>query len=258
MSDQTLSNNLGITIEEAQHLTDILFSNFNVVKKFIDKQAEYPLHHDGRINTFLGDDLYSPDWDKYLSGDKYARGRVMRHGVNLSIQGVSACYLAAGFYNVHRVARQKGLTIQPLIVVHDSATMYFKTSYLPFINQYYVKYFKDYLYEFCQTPYKFDTFIGSNYHDVALLENISYEEIKLSGTGVSICNIIDKLDESGIRYELSKSRADLEPKWEPNPIVRYMKSDYGSCMAYDTNYTDVNIKFLDVPYDEIDRLELPR
>lgn len=96
MSDQTLANNVGISIEEARNLTDILFSNFNVVKKFIDKQSNYPLHNNGRINTFLGDDLISPDWEGYLRGEKQAKGRVMRHGVNLSIQGVSACYLAAG------------------------------------------------------------------------------------------------------------------------------------------------------------------
>lgn len=118
MSDQTLANNVGTTIEEAQHLTEFLFSEFNVVKKFIDKQSNYPLSHDGRINTFLGDDLVSPDWEGYLRGEKQAKGRVMRHGVNLSIQGVSACYLACGFYNVHRVARQNGLVIQPLIVVN--------------------------------------------------------------------------------------------------------------------------------------------
>lgn len=160
MSDQTLANNVGTTIEEAQHLTEFLFSEFNVVKKFIDKQSNYPLSHDGRINTFLGDDLVSPDWEGYLRGEKQAKGRVMRHGVNLSIQGVSACYLACGFYNVHRVARQNGLVIQPLIVVHDSSTMNFKAEYLPFINQFYVKNFREYLYEFCQTPYKFDTFLG--------------------------------------------------------------------------------------------------
>ena len=118
MSDQTLANNTGLSIEEAQHLTELLFSEFNVVKKFIDKQSNYPLSHDGRINTFLGDDLISPDWEGYLRGEKQAKGRVMRHGVNLSIQGVSACYLACGFYNVHRVARQNGLVIQPLIVVN--------------------------------------------------------------------------------------------------------------------------------------------
>lgn len=117
MSDQTLANNTGLSIEEAQHLTELLFSEFNVVKKFIDKQSNYPLSHDGRINTFLGDDLISPDWEGYLRGEKQAKGRVMRHGVNLSIQGCSACYLAAGFYNCHRVARQNGLVVQPLIVV---------------------------------------------------------------------------------------------------------------------------------------------
>lgn len=81
MSDQTLANNTGLSIGEAQHLTELLFSEFNVVKKFIDKQSNYPLSHDGRINTFLGDDLISPDWEGYLRGEKQAKGRVMRHGV---------------------------------------------------------------------------------------------------------------------------------------------------------------------------------
>lgn len=123
MGIKTLSANSGVSVQEAQRLHDVMFNEFKVLKEYTDKLFRYPLDHDGYIQTFYGDKLRTSSWKyrydpKTGKEDTGALARASRHGCNYCIQNGSAITLAAGFWNNIRVARNYGIVMQPIIVVH--------------------------------------------------------------------------------------------------------------------------------------------
>lgn len=86
MGSATLATNASITVEEAVRLQETLFSEFSVLKKFIDENMQYPLDHNGYLRTLLGDTLKSDKW-KYLRKpngqiDRGTEAQIKRHGIN--------------------------------------------------------------------------------------------------------------------------------------------------------------------------------
>lgn len=92
----------------------------------MESQGQYPLDHDGYINTMLGDKLRLVEYYDYLPKAKDQReaqniiARIKRLGVNLPIQGGTSTIMASGFFNNIRSSIKDGWKqpLQPIITVH--------------------------------------------------------------------------------------------------------------------------------------------
>lgn len=254
MGENTLAANAGITLEEAQRLTDILFSQFKTLKKYISEMMEYPLYHDGYLRTLLGDALKSSAWRFMYRPDgkidTNARARVMRHGINYCVQGASACILARGFYNNFRAAKRDGFVLEPIIVVHDSSTNYFPAEKVFEINDFYSKNFTEFCRHQCGVPFLFDLFVGCDYEDAAQLSNINQDSIKLSGSAQTINKVLNRLDDSKVKYiidsvsvngtDCGTDRSKIISDFIENPIERFISAG-GCCIEKDRTSAEVQI-----------------
>lgn len=193
MGVETLAHSAKISIDEAQENSDKLFETLSGVAKYIEEKSNYCINHKGLVSTVLGDilDVSTDPADKW--------GRL---GINQHIQGFSAVALASGFYNIFREAQKKNIYIRPLIVVHDSCINYFPVKQIFEINEFYTIHFTEFLYNQFGIRWEFETEVGSNYYDRALLSNVDRDTIKLSGTGLSIKGVMDKMDKEGLEYEV--------------------------------------------------------
>ena len=92
----------------------------------MESQGQYPLDHDGYINTMLGDKLRLREYYEYLPKAKDQKeaqniiARIKRLGVNLPIQGGTSTIMASGFFNNIRSSIKDGWKqpLQPIITVH--------------------------------------------------------------------------------------------------------------------------------------------
>lgn len=91
MGFNTLAKNSGVSVEEAKRIHKVMFDEFHVLRDYTDKLFQYPLDHDGYIQTFYGDKLRTSSW-KYRFDPKTGRensealARASRHGCNYCIQ----------------------------------------------------------------------------------------------------------------------------------------------------------------------------
>ena len=87
-----LAQRLNCSEEESDKIIQGLYKNFPTLRKYVESQQNYPLSHDGYINTFLGDKLQIQEWKYYLKASSQRdknnqEARIKRLGVNLPIQG---------------------------------------------------------------------------------------------------------------------------------------------------------------------------
>lgn len=93
LGKNSLAERLDASLEEADHIIQSLYKSFPQLRVYVDNQGEYPLDHDGYINTMLGDKLRIREFYDYLPKAKTQReqqnliARIKRLGVNLPIQG---------------------------------------------------------------------------------------------------------------------------------------------------------------------------
>lgn len=87
-------------------------------------------------------------------------------------------------------------------MVHDSCINYFPVKQIFDINEFYTIHFTEFLYNQFGIRWEFETEVGVNYYDRALLTNVDRDTIKLNGTYLSIRGILDKLDKEGVKYEI--------------------------------------------------------
>lgn len=121
-----LSQRLNCSEEESDKIIQGLYKNFPTLRKYVESQQNYPLSHDGYINTFLGDKLQIQEWKYYLKASSQRdknnqEARIKRLGVNLPIQGGTSSIMASGFFNNIRVSSKEwGMekALIPIIVVH--------------------------------------------------------------------------------------------------------------------------------------------
>lgn len=93
LGQQSLAERLECSVQEANHIIQGLYTSFPKLREYVNNQGQFPLEHDGYINTMLGDKLRVREFYDYLPKAKkeWERNniiaRIQRLGVNLPIQG---------------------------------------------------------------------------------------------------------------------------------------------------------------------------
>jgi hypothetical protein len=145
-----------------------------------------------------------------------------------------------------------GINIRPLIVVHDSCINYFPVDKLFEINEFYTEHFTKYLYDLVGVSWEFETEIGSNYYDRALVGNVSKDEIYAKGNYTSIKGILDKLDESNVPYEITGiykgddliEKAEFKPNLITNQIEVFTEKLLNTGFRIDKSKYKITLKKL--------------
>lgn len=194
----------GLSREECQRARDVMMSKFPRVQEFIKKKSQYPIDHNGHIETVLGDILITQD-----TPDKQRR-----QGINAVIQNFTSVILVQGFMNLIRESDKLDMGVQPIIYVHDSSINYFRVENLWDINNFYVKHFTEYLYDLVGVRYLFKTLVGVNYWDMGALTHESIDVSSVKGSATTILGIANRLDEAGIKYSTDIPLSDLKVTWK--------------------------------------------
>lgn len=193
-----------ITIEECEKAQELMLGQFPSLKKFIEWKSKYPLRHNGRIETILGDTLISTD-----PIDKQER-----QGINACIQNFTAVILVQGFFNIIKASDLERYGIQNIIYVHDSSINYFPVERFWTVDKFYNKHFRDYLNELVGIDYKFKTLVGTNYWDMGILKHEDEVTTSIEGSATTILNIARKLTESNIKFTTSVPLDEIKPDWK--------------------------------------------
>lgn len=123
----SLAERLDASVEEADHIIQSLYKSFPKLREYVDKQGQYPIDHNGYVNTMLGDKLQVKEVEYYkkAKSDRERNNiiaRMRRLGVNLPIQGGTSSIMACGF--MHNISKSLDENwkhpLQPIIVVHCS------------------------------------------------------------------------------------------------------------------------------------------
>ncbi|MFI5933483.1 DNA polymerase I [Actinoplanes sp. NPDC051494] len=110
-----LSNQLGITTEEARGLMNEYFERFGGVRDYLQAVVRRAVQ-DGYTATILGRRRYLPD----LSSDNRQRREMAeRMALNAPIQGSAADIIKVAMLNVDKALRESGLKSRMLLQVHD-------------------------------------------------------------------------------------------------------------------------------------------
>lgn len=248
MSPMTLGVQLNIPEDQAQALIDTLFAQFPDLKTFIEYNAGFPEKHEGFINQELGDTLRCSTW-RYVNYrdargnmrvDRGKLSKVSRAGINYKIQSFSAIALANGFNHVVERAREVGIPMTNIIVVHDSSENLFSVNHVFDIKKYYEKEFMEYCYGLYGIEFKFDLMVsGSGYEGFVELKDAGPGQIEICGSGSNIQSFLNKIDnESNLKISTNIPREDIKPLMMTDAIERFV-SERGCCMIKDTSFYNV-------------------
>lgn len=243
---KSLAERLNCSEAEALNIIDSVFTTFPKLKEYIETQQKYPFNNDGRVNTFFGDIMYSPDYKflRHSDGriDKGVKARVERHAVNLPIQGGTSVAMTGSFYNVMRQAKKAGFCIKSIITVHDSCTSYIPVEKLWEILGFCKHNFTDWCYEKIGIKLVFDMLVGTTYQDACDMKQIDENTITLSGNAHSILKILDKLDEvpEKVRYHTDIPRDRIIPSYVNDAMERFIK-EKGTSLVKDESYYVVTL-----------------
>lgn len=243
LGKRSLAERLNCSEEEAEKIIQGLYTSFPKLREYVAIQQQYPLQHDGYINTMLGDKLkvQEYEWMQEATTEREKKGlisRIQRLGVNLPIQGGTSSIMARGFMNNIRVSKKEGWKnpLQPIIVVHDS-----NTNYVPVKEIFDIKRFYDINYtEYCKSfgpkiVLLFDLLSGVSYERAVTLKQIDEDTIEYKGSSYSLIGLYDRIMEcKDIKVECSMKREDIVPNFITNPINRFIK-EKGTCIIKDTS-----------------------
>lgn len=115
LSPYGLSQQLGISAEEAKQLTDTYFERFGGVRDYLHRVVE-KARKDGYTETMLGRRRYFPD---LMSDNRQRREMAERAALNAPIQGTAADIMKIAMLNVDSEIRQRQLHSRMLLQVHD-------------------------------------------------------------------------------------------------------------------------------------------
>ncbi|MFI6158835.1 DNA polymerase I [Micromonospora haikouensis] len=110
-----LSQQLGITAEEARGLMDNYFAGFGGVRDYL-QEVVARARHDGYTSTILGRRRYLPD---LVSDNRQRRDMAERMALNAPIQGSAADIIKVAMLRVDAGLREAGLRSRMLLQVHD-------------------------------------------------------------------------------------------------------------------------------------------
>jgi DNA polymerase-1 len=120
MGTQSLAQQAGISMKEAQQFVDAYFAGFPNIKKYID-ETKRRAKVEGYVETLLGRRRYFPILQTQT---RDARTNVMqrtaeREAINHPIQGTAADILKIAMINIHRELIKRQLKAQLILQVHD-------------------------------------------------------------------------------------------------------------------------------------------
>jgi DNA polymerase I len=114
-----LSQQLGITPEEARGLMDEYFTRFGGVRDYLASVVD-EARRTGYTETLLGRRRYLPD---LTSDNRQRREMAERMALNAPIQGSAADVVKVAMLNVHRALADAGLRSRMLLQVHDELVL---------------------------------------------------------------------------------------------------------------------------------------
>ena len=115
LSTYGLSQQLGVSTEEAQQLSDDYFARFGRVRDFLQRTVE-EARKTGYTETIMGRRRYFPD---LTSDNRQRREMAERAALNAPIQGSAADIMKTAMLRVDRELRAQGLDSRVLLQVHD-------------------------------------------------------------------------------------------------------------------------------------------
>ncbi|MDO3704745.1 DNA polymerase I [Micromonospora sp. C28SCA-DRY-2] len=110
-----LSQQLGISTEEARGLMENYFAGFGGVRDYLHEVVARA-RHDGYTSTILGRRRYLPD---LVSDNRQRREIAERMALNAPIQGSAADIIKVAMLHVETALREAGLRSRMLLQVHD-------------------------------------------------------------------------------------------------------------------------------------------
>ncbi|WP_434740942.1 DNA polymerase I [Micromonospora sp. SH-82] len=110
-----LSQQLGISAEEARGLMENYFAGFGGVRDYLHEVVA-KARHDGYTSTVLGRRRYLPD---LVSDNRQRREMAERMALNAPIQGSAADIIKVAMLHVDTALRESGLRSRMLLQVHD-------------------------------------------------------------------------------------------------------------------------------------------
>nr|QZD57705.1 DNA polymerase I [Glycomyces sp. TRM65418] len=115
LSTYGLSQQLGVSTEEAQQLSDDYFARFGKVRDYLRRVVE-EARKTGYTETIMGRRRYFPD---LTSDNRQRREMAERAALNAPIQGSAADIMKTAMLGVDRALRSSGLRSRVLLQVHD-------------------------------------------------------------------------------------------------------------------------------------------
>ena len=115
LSTYGLSQQLGVSTEEAQQLSDEYFDRFGKVRSYLHTVVEQA-RKTGYTETIMGRRRYFPD---LASDNRQRREMAERAALNAPIQGSAADIMKTAMLGVDRKLRETGLDSRVLLQVHD-------------------------------------------------------------------------------------------------------------------------------------------
>jgi DNA polymerase I len=114
-----LSQNLGISREDAQKFIDAYFQRYHGVRSWLDRTLEEARQH-GQVKTLFGRIRPIPD----INSKNYGlRSFAERIAVNSPIQGTAADIAKISMIRIHQALQQKQLSAKILLQVHDELVL---------------------------------------------------------------------------------------------------------------------------------------
>jgi DNA polymerase-1 len=120
MGTQSLAQQAGISMKEAQQFVDAYFAGFPHIKKYID-ETKKRAKTEGYVETLLGRRRYFPILQTQT---RDARTNIMqrtaeREAINHPIQGTAADIIKIAMINIHRELAKRQLKARLILQVHD-------------------------------------------------------------------------------------------------------------------------------------------
>ena len=246
LGKNSLAERLDCTVAEAEHIIQGLYTSFPQLRLYVESQQQYPLDHDGYVNTMLGDKLRIAEFTLYKKAKNPREinnlvARIKRLGVNLPIQGGTSSIMARGFMNNIRMSKLLGMkyTLQPIIVVHDSNTNYFGIKDLFHIRPFYDLNYTEYCESFGpRIKLLFDLLVGPSYECAAPMTMINENTIEFTGNAYGLGKLYDKIMScTEIKVECDTTRESLVPEFIEHPIDRFIREGGTSVIKDVSSYT---------------------
>jgi len=120
MGTQSLAQQAGISMKEAQQFVDAYFAGFPNIRKYID-ETKHKAKDDGYVETLLGRRRYFPILQ---TATRDPRTNIMqrsaeREAINHPIQGTAADIIKIAMINIQRELAQQKLKARLILQVHD-------------------------------------------------------------------------------------------------------------------------------------------